>query len=185
MKIGYARVSTGEQSVEAQVDALKAAGCEKIFREVASGAKNDRPVLKQALDYLRSGEDTLVTYKLDRVARSLPHLIEIMEHLKSRDVGFQSLTEEINTNSAGGKLLFHIMGAIAEFERDLIRERTNAGLQAARKAGRVGGRPRVMDDHKIIAARSLLDQGTPVKDVAMAIGVSVPTLYRWLPGSTR
>ncbi len=182
---GYARVSTGEQSVEAQVEALQAAGCEKIFREIASGAKNDRAVLKQALDYLRDGEDTLVSYKLDRIARSLPHLIDIMATLNSRDIAFQSLTEEINTGSAGGKLLFHIMGAIAEFERDLIRERTSAGLKAARKAGRIGGRPPVMDDHKLNAARSLLAAGTPVKDVATTIGVSVPTLYRWLPGSSR
>lgn len=186
MKIGYARVSTKTQTVDAQITALKAAGCEKIFTEIASGAKKDRPVLKEVMAYLRkNSDDTLVTYKLDRCARSLPHLIEIMDHLKANGIGFQSLTEEINTNSPGGKLLLHVMAAISEFERDLIRERTMAGLKAAKEKGRVGGRPRRMTEDKITAVRQLLANGTPVRDAAAAVGVSVPTLYRWLPGSDR
>jgi DNA invertase Pin-like site-specific DNA recombinase len=186
MKIGYARVSTDGQTVDAQVDALKNAGCEKLFTEVASGAKRDRPVLMEAMAYLRpTSDDVLVVYKLDRVARSLPHLIEIMNDLSGRGIGFQSLTEDINTSTPGGKLLFHIMGAIAEFERDLIRERTQTGLKAARAKGRIGGRPRRMTDDKITAVRELLASGTPVKDAAAAVGVSVPTLYRWLPGGER
>lgn len=186
MKIGYARVSTDGQTVDAQIAALKGAGCEKIFTEVASGAKRDRPVLMKAMAYLRpKSKDVLTVYKLDRVARSLPHLIEIMNDLKEREIGFQSLTEDINTSTPGGKLLFHIMGAISEFERDLIRERTQAGLKAAKSKGRVGGRPRQMTDDKISAVRELLASGTAVKDAAAAVGVSVPTLYRWLPGATR
>lgn len=186
VKVGYARISTDGQIVDAQIDALKGAGCEKIFTEVASGAKRDRPVLQEAMAYLRpTSQDVLTVYKLDRVARSLPHLIDIMNDLNEREIGFQSLTEDINTSTPGGKLLFHIMGAISEFERDLIRERTQAGLKAARAKGRIGGRPRQMTDDKIDAVRELLASGTPVKDAAAAVGVSVPTLYRWLPGAER
>ncbi len=186
MKIGYARISTDSQTVDAQLDALRNAGCEKVFTEVASGARRDRPVLEEAMSYLRpNSDDCLVVYKLDRIARSLPHLIEIMNDLSNGEIGFQSLTEDINTSTPGGKLLFHIMGAIAEFERDLIRERTQSGLKAARAKGRIGGRPRQMTEDKIKAVRELLASGTPVKDAAAAVGVSVPTLYRWLPGASR
>lgn len=184
MKIGYARVSTSDQSTDAQVSALKDAGCDRVFVETASGAKADRRVLQEVLDYLRP-TDVLVVFKLDRVARSLPHLLEIMEHLKKHDVGFSSLTEDINTTTPGGKLLFHLMAAISEFERDLIRERTMHGLKAAKAKGRIGGRPRRMTDDKLSAAQKLLADGMPVKDVAEAIAVSVPTLYRWLPGTSR
>ena len=186
MKIGYARVSTDQQSHDGQVAALTAAGCDRIFTETASGARNDRPVLKEVMAYLRpNADDTLVVFKLDRVARSLPHLIEIMDHLKSHDIAFKSVTEAIDTNTPGGRLLFHVIASIAEFERDLIRERTQAGLKAARDRGRVGGRPRRMTDDKLNAVRELLASGTTVKDAAEAVGVSVPTLYRWLPGSAR
>lgn len=184
MKIGYARVSTGDQSVDGQVMALEQAGCRKVFVETASGAKSDRRVLAEVLDYVRP-KDVMVVYKLDRVARSLPHLLEIMDSLKAREIGFQSLTEEINTTTPGGKLLFHLMAAISEFERDLIRERTMHGLKAARAKGRVGGRPRRMTEDKINAVRELLASGTAVKDAAAAVGVSVPTLYRYLPGASR
>ena len=184
MRVGYSRVSTQDQSVDAQVMALEAAGCERVFEEIASGAKTNRRVLTEVLEYLRSG-DVLVVYKLDRVARSLPHLLEIMDRLRSKDIGFQSVTEDINTTTPGGKLLFHLMAAIAEFERDLLRERTMVGLKAARAKGRTGGRPRKMTDDKIEAAQTLLDKGTPVKDAAAAVGVSTPTLYRYLPGATR
>ena len=186
MKVGYARISTDGQVLDAQIDALKNAGCKKVFTEVASGAKKDRPVLKEVMAYLRSNsEDVLTVYKLDRIARSLPHLIEIMAELNERAIGFQSLTEAIDTSTPGGKLLFHIMGAIGEFEKNLIQERTMHGLQAARAKGRVGGRPRRMTEDKVKAARQLLADGVPVKDVANAISVSVPTLYRWLPGRAR
>ncbi|MEP1637254.1 recombinase family protein [Ascidiaceihabitans sp.] len=186
MKIGYARISTDTQTHDAQIAALNAAGCEKIYTEIASGAKRDRPVLAEAMEYLRpNADDTLVVYKLDRVARSLPHLIEIMEQLKASGIEFQSVTEAIDTNTPGGRLLFHVVAAIAEFERDLIRERTQAGLKAAKAKGRVGGRPRQMTEEKINAVRELLSSGTAVKDAAAAVGVSVPTLYRWLPGKGR
>ncbi len=186
MKVGYARVSTDTQTHDGQIAALKAAGCGKIFTETASGAKKDRPVLTEVMGYLRpKSDDTLVVYKLDRVARSLPHLIEIMDHLKAQKIGFHSVTEAIDTNTPGGRLLFHVVAAIAEFERDLIRERTQTGLNAARAKGRVGGRPRRMTEDKINAVRELLASGTAVKDAAAAVGVSVPTLYRWLPGSER
>ena len=187
MKVGYARVSTARgQTHDAQIAALEGAGCDRIFTEVASGARKDRPVLADTIAYLRpNAEDTLVVYKLDRVARSLPHLIEIMNHLNSNGIEFQSVTEAIDTNTSSGRLMFHVVGAIGEFERDLIRERCQAGLKAARAKGRIGGRPRAMTEDKITAARELLTNGTTVKDVAAAVGVSVPTLYRWLPAHSR
>lgn len=186
MNIGYARISTDTQVLDAQIAALEAAGCQKIFTEVASGAKKDRPVLAEVLSYLRPhADDKLVVYKLDRVARSLPHLIETMDHLDKHGIEFQSITEAIDTKTPGGRLLFHVMGAISAFERDLIIERTQAGLRAAREKGRVGGRPKKMTDDKANAARELLANGMPVRDAAAAVGVSVPTLYRWLPGASR
>ena len=184
MQIGYARISTGVQNLDGQMDALRDAGCDRIFEETASGSRSDRPVLAEALEFLREG-DVLVTYRLDRIARSLPHLISIMDELKDRGVGFRSLTESLDTNSPGGRLVFHIFGAISNFEVDLIRERTRTGLEAARKRGRIGGRPRRMTDDKIRAAKKLLADGRPVKEVASSLGVSVPTLFRWCPASDR
>ena len=184
MLVGYSRVSTGDQTAQAQVDALIDAGCEKIFDEVASGAKADRPILAEAMEFLRPG-DVLVAYKLDRVARSLPHLLELMDILKQRDIGFLSLTEQIDTTTPTGKLVFHLFAALSEFERDIIRQRTRAGLEAARRRGRVGGRPRSMTQDKIETGRKLLAGGTPARDVAEILSVSVPTLYRWCPGSER
>lgn len=177
MDIGYARVSTQDQNTDAQIDALTNAGCSRVYEEIASGSRRDRPVLAEVLRTVRQG-DTLTVFKLDRVARSLPHLLAIMEHLSSEGVGFRSLTEEINTTTPGGRLVFHVMAAISEFERDLIRERTAAGLKAARARGRTGGRPRKMTAEKIKAAERLLASGTPVRDVADMFSVSVPTLYR-------
>ena len=139
MKIGYARISTVEQNVELQVDALKAAGCEKLFQDVASGAKSDRQGLAEAIEYARSG-DVLTVWKLDRLGRSLKHLIETVNYLHDKGVGFASVQESIDTTTSGGKLIFHVFGALAEFERELIRERTTAGLAAARARGRTGGR---------------------------------------------
>ena len=138
MEIGYARVSTGEQTLDLQMDALRSAGCGKIFQETASGAKADRPVLAEVLSYLRAG-DTLVVWRLDRLGRSLQHLIAVIAQSAERGIGFKSVTEQIDTTTSGGKLIFHVFGALAEFERDLIRERTRAGLAAARARGRLGG----------------------------------------------
>ena len=179
MLIGYARISTRDQSLDGQLDALHRAGCERVFSEVASGARDDRPVLQEALAYARPG-DVLVSLKLDRVARSLQHLTGLVADLNHRRVGLKSLTEEIDTSSPGGKLVFHIFGATAEFERDLIRERTRVGLDAARKRGRVGGRPVKMTPAKLEAARKLLQSGTSVREIADSLGVSVPTVYRHL-----
>src|SRR4029450_13518367 len=141
MLIGYARVSTHDQTLALQQDALKQAGCERLFTDTASGAKADRPGLDQAVSFARSG-DTLVVWKLDRLGRSLPHLIETVTGLQDRGIGFKSLTEQIDTTTSGGKLIFHVFAALAEFERDVIRERTQAGLQAGPARGCPGGGPR-------------------------------------------
>src|ERR671922_1848540 len=143
MLIGYARVSTHDQTLNLQQDALQKAGCNKIFTDTASGAKTERKGLEQALAYIRKG-DTLVVWRLDRLGRSLPHLITTMTDLEERGIGFKSLTENIDTTTSGGKLIFHIFGALAEFERNLIKERTQAGLAAARTRGRNGGRPKAL-----------------------------------------
>ena len=155
MLIGYARVSTLDQKPALQIDALKSAGCERIFTEKASGAQRERPELKAALEYLRSG-DTLVVWKLDRLARSMRQLIETVEDLHSRGIELHSLTESIDTATPGGRLVFHIFGALAEFERAVIRERTSAGLQAARERGKKGGRPRTLGPKDLAAAKALL-----------------------------
>src|SRR3712207_8125746 len=142
MLIGYARVSTIDQTLNLQNDALEKAGCSKIFTDTISGAKTERPGLEQALAYVRTG-DTLVVWRLDRLGRSLKHLIETITALHERQIGFKSITENVDTTTSGGKLVFHIFGALAEFERDIIKERTHAGLQAARVRGKKGGRPKV------------------------------------------
>lgn len=183
MLIGYARVSGQDQSLDLQLDALRAASVEREFTDKLSGGRADRPGLNEALSFARSG-DVLAVWRLDRLGRSLPHLIETVKGLEQRGVGFRSLTEQIDTSSTGGRLIFHVFGALAEFERDLIKERTNAGLAAARARGRVGGRPRAMSDEKLKAARKLLADGVPPKSVAEIVGCSVPTLYRWLPANT-
>ncbi len=163
-----------------QEDALRQAGCEKIFRDVISGATTERPGLAEALAYARSG-DVLVVWKLDRLGRSLAHLIDVVQQLQERGIGFQSLQEQLDTTSAGGKLIFHIFGALAEFERALIRERTMAGLAAARARGRVGGRPRRLTRDQLQMARQLLDSGSmTTSQVAQALHVSRTTLYRAL-----
>ena len=180
MQIGYARVSTLEQNVAPQIDQLKDAGCERIFRDKASGAKTERPGLHEALDFLREG-DTLVVWRLDRLGRSLKHLLETVSKLEERGIGFRSLQESIDTTTSGGRLIFHIFGALAEFERNLIRERTMAGLRAARARGRVGGRPRKLDAKKTELAYQLYDEKKyAVKDICRMLGVSKPTLYAYL-----
>ncbi len=181
MDIGYARVSTGEQTLDLQLDALRQAGCGKLFTETASGTKADRPVLAEVLGYLRPG-DTLVVWRLDRLGRSLRHLIETIAALAERGIGFKSLTEQIDTTTPGGKLIFHVFGALAEFERDLIRERTHAGLAAARARGRKGGRPKKLDDPKQVAlVQALYDGGqTDIATICRTLGISRATLYRSL-----
>jgi DNA invertase Pin-like site-specific DNA recombinase len=185
MDIGYARVSTGEQTLDLQLDALTKAGCGTIYQETASGAKADRPVLEEVLGYLRPG-DTLVVWRLDRLGRSLKHLIEVVAALAERGVGFKSLTEQIDTTTPGGKLIFHVFGALAEFERDLIRERTHAGLAAARARGRLGGRPKKLTDAKQLdLARTLYQSGqTDIDTICQTLGISRATLYRTLKQGT-
>lgn len=182
MLIGYARVSTLDQDPALQLDALREAGCEKVFTEKASGAQRERPELKAAIDYMREG-DTLVVWKLDRLARSLKQLIETVETLATRGIGLRSLTEAIDTSTSGGKLIFHIFGALAEFERGVIRERTRAGLDAARARGRTGGRPPALSADDLAAAKALLrDPEITVEQIAERLSVAPSTLYRHLPG---
>jgi DNA invertase Pin-like site-specific DNA recombinase len=183
MLIGYARVSTRDQQAHLQLDALHAAGCEKIFEETASGARRDRPELNAALDFMRAG-DTLVVWKLDRLARSTRQLLETVELLSQRQMGFKTITQNIDTTNAGGRLIFTVFGAIAEFEREIIRERTRAGLDAARSRGRTGGRPRSLSDKDLKQARALLtDPQITVEDIARRFGVGPSTLYRYLPAA--
>ena len=185
MQIGYARVSTEDQKLDLQVDALQKAGCETIYKDIASGAQHDRKGLDHATKYLRPG-DTLVVWKLDRLGRSLKHLIEMVNHLNQKGVFFKSVQENIDTSSSGGKLTFHLFGALAEFERDIIRERTMAGLQAARARGRVGGRPKALDDRKITLARQLMSNpANSASDVSKTLGISRATLYRNLKSDGR
>src|ERR671938_690727 len=152
MLIGYARVSTQDQTLNLQLDRLKAAGCEKIFTDHISGTKAERPGLTDALSHLRPG-DTLVVWRLDRLGRSLPHLIETVNGLQERGIGFKSLTESIDTTTSGGKLIFHIFGALAEFEREIIRERTKAGLQSARARGKAGGPKHKLTQKQVAIAK--------------------------------
>ncbi len=184
MLVGYARVSTEDQQLTLQTQALKKGGCKKIFSDKVGGARNERPGLKEALSHLRPG-DTLVVWKLDRLGRSVKGLVDLVGELEHQKVHFKSITDSIDTSTPAGRFFFHVMASLAQMERELTVERTRAGLEAARRLGRVGGRKRLMSEKKMAAARNLLDQGTPPKDVAHAVGVSVPTLYRWLPASAR
>lgn len=179
MLIGYARVSTDDQNLDLQIDALKAAGCEQLHTDQASGAAKGRLGLEEALKYLRTG-DTLVVWKLDRLGRTVKGLVELVESLHSKGVQFRSLTDGIDTSTAAGRFFFHVMAALAEMERELIRERTHAGLQAARARGRLGGRKPKMDASKIDVARRLLDSGVPAIEVAKNLGIGRATLYRAL-----
>lgn len=182
MLIGYARVSTDQQDHALQVDALRSAGCEKLFVETASGSRADRQELARAMEHVRQG-DTLVVWRLDRLARSLRHLIDISEDMQQRGIALRSLTEAIDTSTASGRLLLNILGALAQMEREIIVERTRAGLVAAAARGRRGGRPPALDDAKVRAAKAMLVSGTmSAAEVARQIGVSPSTLYRHLPG---
>lgn len=179
MLIGYARVSTVGQTLDPQLDKLKAAGCDKVFTDVASGAKTDRPGLLEAINYAREG-DALVVVKLDRFGRSMADLIARTKDLSGRKIEFKSLSESIDTTTSAGKLLFHIMGSLAEFERDLIRERTKAGLESARARGRKGGR-KPTEQNKLHAAKLLYETKTKtLEEIKLATGVSKSALYRYI-----
>ncbi|MDZ7576681.1 MAG: recombinase family protein [Candidatus Nanopelagicales bacterium] len=184
MLIGYARVSTSEQSLDVQREALTGAGCQRIFEDTLSGTRAERPGLTKALDVLRNG-DTLVVWKLDRLGRSVKQLVDLAKQLHAEGIEFHSLTDAINTGAPSGRFFFHVMASLAEMERELAVERTRAGLETARKLGRTGGRKPKMTATKIESARQLLASGTPPKDVAKNLGVSVPTLYRWIPASAQ
>lgn len=179
MLVGYARVSTGDQTLDLQGDALDKAGCDRVFTDILSGSKSVRPGLDEFLVFVRDG-DTLVVWRLDRLGRSLPHLIEMVTTLQARGVGFRSLTEAIDTTTTGGKLIFHFFGALAEFERHVIRERTNAGLAAARARGRTGGRPKAISDPKKseLARRLYADKSNHIGTICSTLGISRSTLYR-------
>src|SRR5437868_12915664 len=183
MLIGYARVSTSDQTLNLQKDALEHIGCSKIFTDIISGASTERQGLDEALSYVREG-DTLVVWRLDRLGRSLKHLIETITNLNNRKIGFKSIQENIDTTTSGGKLVFHIFGALAEFERDLIRERTKAGLQAARARGRVGGRPKAQTlntPKKVAMAQSLYDnKNNTIDEICKTLNISRATLYRYI-----
>ncbi len=179
MLIGYARVSTHDQNLDLQQDALQKAGCEKVFVDELSGAVATRPGLQQAMDALREG-DVLVVWRLDRLGRSLRNLIELVGQLDEMKVGFRSLQEVMDTSTSGGKLIFHVFGALAEFERNLIRDRTNAGLSAARARGHTGGRQRKLDEKQKELAVRLYNEGNAVKDICQTMGISKPTLYRYV-----
>lgn len=180
MDVGYARVSTKEQHLRMQEDALKDSGCNEIYTDIASGSKSERPGLDKALSYLREG-DTLVVWKLDRLGRSIQHLIETVSALNKRKIAFKSLQENIDTKTSGGKLIFHIFGALAEFERDLIRERTAAGLKSARARGHMGGRPSLLDNRQIKRMLEMYDaKKNTVGEICKIYEISRPSFYNYL-----
>jgi DNA invertase Pin-like site-specific DNA recombinase len=178
-RIGYCRVSTDSQTHDLQVDALRSAGCERVFSDTASGSRTDRPGLASALEFVRAG-DVLCVWRLDRLARSLKHLLEVVEVLESRGVGLCSLTESIDTSSPGGRLILQVFGAISQFERDLIRDRVQSGLAAARRRGRVGGRPRAVDASRARTIRALRANGATIAEIVESSGVSRASVVRFL-----
>jgi DNA invertase Pin-like site-specific DNA recombinase len=184
VRIGYARVSTEDQSLDLQLDALGQAGCERIFTDKASAVKTHRPGLSEARSHVRTG-DVLVVWKLDRLGRSVKGLIDLVGELAEEGVQFRSLTNGIDTTTPYGRFFFHMMASLAQMERELIAERTKAGLDAARKRGRIVGRKRRMTPGKIESAQQLLSRGMAPGEVAKNLGVSIPTLYRWVPASSR
>ena len=179
------RVSTNEQNLALQRDALKAAGCERLYDDTCSGSVAERPGLTKALDHMRAG-DTLVVWKLDRIGRSLSHVVELVDGLQAKGIGLKVLTGGIDTTTSTGRLVFGIFATLAEFERDLIRERTMAGLAAARARGRNGGRPRLMTRAKLRTAMAMMgDRGNVASDVAEQLGISISTLYAYVDGEGR
>lgn len=177
--VGYSRVSTSDQTTDLQDDALRAAGCERIFTDQASGVLTSRPELDAAMDYVRPG-DVLCVWRLDRLGRSLSHLLTLVKDLEERGVGFRSLQEGLDTTTASGRMLFAVVGALSEYERAMIVERTRAGLAAAKARGRTGGRPKVMTDAKTRAAKAMHAEGTNPTEIARALGCSRATIYRAL-----
>lgn len=182
MFIGYARISTVDQNLALQKEALEKAGCERIYEDEMSGTKDNRPGLNKALEMLREN-DTLVVWKLDRLGRSVKSLIELVSDLNAKNINFKSLTDSIDTSTPSGRFFFNVMAALAQMERELIVERTTAGLAIAKKKGKIGGRKRVMTDSKLASAKRLLETGVSPKDVAKDLGVSIATLYRWIPAT--
>lgn len=183
MLIGYARISTHDQHFELQLSALKKIDCEKFYEDRMSGVKNDLPGLKLALEVLRKG-DTLVVWKLDRLGQNVKGLIDLVEALHKKGIHFKSITDNVDTSTPSGRFFFHIIASLAQMERELMVERTKAGLSAAKAQGKVGGRKRKMTQSKIESAKKLLASGILPKDVAHNLGVSIPTLYRWIPASS-
>jgi DNA invertase Pin-like site-specific DNA recombinase len=185
MLIGYARVSTHDQTLSLQRDTLEKAGCDRIFTDTVSGTKAERKGLTEALSHLREG-DTLVVWRLDRLGRSLRHLIDTITSLQEQGIGFKSLTENIDTTTSGGKLVFHIFGALAEFEREIIRERTRAGLDSARTRGKVGGRPKALTPKEIQILRNMAQDPTlTVADICKQMGIGRTTFYRYVKAGER
>jgi len=185
MLIGYARVSTDDQNLNLQRDALSKSGCEQIFEDKLSGAKSQRPGLQQLLEYART-DDTIVVWRLDRLSRSLKDLIEMVATLEAKGIALKSLQESIDTSSSSGKLIFHVFAALAEFERNLIRERTQAGLQAARARGRLGGRPKALSsDKQALAVRLYKEKQHTVKQICDMMGISKPTLYKYIEAARK
>jgi DNA invertase Pin-like site-specific DNA recombinase len=185
MLIGYARISTTDQTLDLQRDALEKAGCDQIFTDKVSGTKAERKGLTEALSHLRAG-DTLVVWRLDRLGRSLRHLIDTITKLHERGVGFKSLQENIDTTTSGGKLVFHIFGALAEFEREIIRERTQAGLESARSRGKVGGRPKALTPKEVQMLNNMAaDKSLTVSDICKTLGIGRTTFYRYVKAGER
>ena len=182
MLVGYARVSTMDQNLDLQLSALKEVGCEKLYQDQISGTKAHRPGLSMALEVLRKN-DTLVVWKLDRLGRTVKGLIDLVNLLHNKEIHFKSITDNVDTSTPAGRFFFHVMASLAQMERELLAERTKAGLAAAKAKGRIGGRKRKMTQSKIESAKQLLATGTLPKDVAQNLGISVPTLYRWVPAS--
>jgi DNA invertase Pin-like site-specific DNA recombinase len=182
MLVGYARVSTQDQNLELQLAALKKVGCKKFYQDQISGTKNNRPGLQLALEVLRKG-DTFVVWKLDRLGRSVKGLVDLINQLHQKEIHFKSITDNVDTSTPSGRFFFHIMASLAQMERELVAERTRAGLAVAKAQGRVGGRKRKMTKSKIESAKKLLASGMLPKDVARNLSISIPTLYRWIPAS--
>lgn len=183
MLVGYARVSTIEQNLDLQLAALEEVGCEKLYKDQISGTKTNRPGLNMALEVLRKN-DTLVVWKLDRLGRTVKGLIDLVNQLHQKEIHFKSITDNVDTSTPAGRFFFHVMASLAQMERELMVERTRAGLAAAKAKGRVGGRKRKMTQSKIESAKQLLATGSLPKDVAQNLGISIPTLYRWVPASS-
>jgi len=184
MLVGYARASTQEKNLELQLSALKESNCEKLYQDQLSSTRNNRPGLQLALEALRAG-DTLIVWKLDRLGRTVEDLIDLVNQLHQKNIHFKSIADNIDTSTSSGHIFFHVVASLAQMEQELVAERTKVGLAAARAQGKVGGRKRKMTRSKLESAKKLLGSGMSPKDVAQNFGVSIPTLYRWIPASSK